>query len=73
MKTYLTVTFDSEGGKPSEIVDKLAQMGFKPTQGNYDFVYNWDKDATINDALWFADKVHATLKNNKVLFKMETI
>ncbi|RLF47596.1 MAG: hypothetical protein DRN20_05765 [Thermoplasmata archaeon] len=73
MKTYLTITFDSEGAKPSEVAERLAMLGFKPTQGNYDFVYEWGREATIEDALWFADKIHAALRGYRVLFKVETI
>ena len=72
MITYLTVTFNSEGSKPSEITDRLRILGFKPTTGAYDFMYEWDKKASVKDALWFADKVHATLKGCNCLFKMET-
>jgi hypothetical protein len=73
MITYLTVTFNSEGAKPSEVADRVNTLGFKPMTGVYDFKYEWDKKATVKDALWFADKVHATLKGYNVLFKVETI
>jgi hypothetical protein len=73
MKTYLTVTFTSEGAKPSEVTDRLCMLGFKPCQGTYDFVYEWDKKATVKDAIWFGDKVHEILKGFQVLFKLETI
>ncbi|MEM3342314.1 MAG: hypothetical protein QW728_06435 [Thermoplasmata archaeon] len=73
MKTYLTVTFNSEGAKPSEVSERLTMLGFKPCTGNYDFVYEWDKNATVQDALWFGDRIHAILKGNSVLFKLETI
>jgi hypothetical protein len=73
MKTYLTVTFNSEGAKPSEIVDRLCMIGFRPTQGTYDFIYEWDKKATVKDAIWFGDKIHSVLKGYNDLFKLETI
>ena len=73
MITYLTVTFGAEGAKPSEVVERLAMLGFKPAQGNYDFIYEWDKEATVKDAVWFADKVHATLHGTGVFFKVETV
>ncbi len=73
MKTYLTVTFNSEGAKPSEIVDRLCMIGFRPTQGTYDFIYEWPKKATVKDAIWFGDKIHSVLKGYNVLFKLETI
>jgi hypothetical protein len=67
MKTYIQVMFNSEGASPSD-------MGFKATKGNYDFVFEWGKEkADINDLIFFADKVHAALKNCKVLFNIETI
>jgi len=72
MITYLTVTFHSEGAKPSMVVDRLHALGFKPTTGNYDFTYEWNKKATIKEAIWFADKIQATLKGMNVLFKLET-
>ena len=66
--------FNSEGSKPAEVKDQLLNMGFKVTKGNYDFVYEWDKETTnIDELVWFADKVHATLKNHKVYFNIETI
>jgi hypothetical protein len=66
--------FNSDGSSPSEVTNQLFNLGFKATKGNYDFVYEWDKDATtIEELIWFADKVHAVLKNTKVYFTLETI
>lgn len=74
MKTYLTIMFSSEGSTPSEVKEQLLNMGFKVTKGNYDFVYEWDeKNVTLEELVWFADKVHATLKESKVYFNIETI
>ena len=72
MKTYLSVTFNAEGAKPSEVVERLANIGLKPAQGNYDFIYEWDKEATLKDAIWFADKIHAELQGTGALFQVET-
>jgi hypothetical protein len=74
MKTYLKILFNSEGSCPSEIKNQLHNMGFKATKGNYDFVYDWGKErANVDDLVFFADKVHAALKNSKVFFNIETI
>lgn len=73
MKSYLTVTFSSEGVKPSEVVERLHMLGFKPTHGQYDFIYNWGKHATVKDAIWFSDRIHETLKGCSVLFHLETL
>ncbi len=74
MKTYLKIMFNSEGLSPSEIKNQLLNMGFKATKGNYDFVYDWSKDtANVDELIWFADKVHSTLKKSNVYFTIETI
>ncbi|MCK4332900.1 MAG: hypothetical protein KAV40_04910 [Thermoplasmatales archaeon] len=74
MKTYLKIMFSSEGALPSEIKNQLLNMGFKATKGNYDFVYDWRKEAaSVDELVFFADKVHSALKNNKVYFNIETI
>jgi hypothetical protein len=73
MKTYLTIIFNSEGSSPSEVRTQLLNLGFKAAKGNYDFIYDWDeKNASIEDLVWFADKIHAALKNSNVLFTIET-
>ena len=74
MKTYLKIMFNSEGSSPSEIKDQLLNLGFKATKGNYDFVYEWKGTSlNIDELVWFADKVHSTLKKSKVYFNIETI
>jgi len=74
LKTYLKIMFNSEGALPSEIKDNLLNLGFEATKGNYDFVYNWRKDiAEVEELVYFADKVHASLKNCNVYFSIETI
>ena len=74
MRTYLTILFNSEGTSPSEVKNQLLNLGFQATKGNYDFVYDWKKEAPdVEDLVWFADKVHATLKNCHVSFSIETI
>jgi len=65
--------FSSEGSSPSKVKDQLLNLGFKATKGNYDFVYEWDENnAGIEELIWFADKVHASLKEHNVYFTIET-
>jgi hypothetical protein len=74
MITYLKIMFNSEGASPSDIKNQLLNMGFEATKGNYDFVYNWkDNTASLDDLIWFADKVHSALKKSNVYFTIETI
>jgi hypothetical protein len=72
MKTYILLTFSSEGARPSDIFDRLYMLGFKATHGHQDLVYEWDRNATVQDAIWFADKVHTVLEGLNVLFELET-
>ncbi|MCE8422552.1 MAG: hypothetical protein J5U19_10175 [Candidatus Methanoperedens sp.] len=73
MKSYLNVWFNSEGGKPSEINQRLLSLGFKPLKGSYDYVYDWGMNADVDDILRFSDKVQMTLQGLSVQFKIETI
>ena len=73
MKTYLTVWFNSNGFRPSQVAEKLKEIGFEPVSGAYDFVYEWDVKPRVNDVLELGDLVQKSLKSMRVLFKMETI
>lgn len=73
MKTYLTVYFNSAGAKPSVATDALLDLGFRPTRGPHDYVYEWGDAKDVNDLVWFADRVHAALEGTGVLFKLETV
>ena len=74
MKTYLTIMFNSEGSTPSEVKNQLLNLGFKTAKGSYDFVYDWTEETvTVEELVWFADKVHASLKKHNVCFTIETV
>ncbi|HZY71198.1 MAG TPA: hypothetical protein VFF67_09520 [Thermoplasmata archaeon] len=73
VETYLRITFDSEGAKPSEIADRLRTFGFVPTQGNYDFVYDWNGSPTRDQVLDLSDEVSHLLRGYRVLFEIETV
>ncbi len=73
MKSYLILWFNSEGGKPSEINQRLMSLGFKPLQGTHDYVYEWRKNVEVEEILSFGDKVKMTLQGLNVMFKLETI
>jgi hypothetical protein len=73
METYLRVTFQSEGAKPSEVADRLQEFGFVPTQGNYDFVYDWKGGANRDQLIDLLDEVSRLLRGYRVLFEIETV
>jgi hypothetical protein len=73
METYLRVTFDSEGAKPTEVADRLRSFGFAPTHGNYDFVYDWQGGASRDQVLDLCDELTRQLRGYRVLLEIETI
>jgi hypothetical protein len=73
METYLRVTFHSEGARPSEIASRLQGFGFVPTQGNYDFVYDWNGPASRDQLLDLYDEVSRLLRGYGVLVELETV
>ncbi len=72
MKTYLLLQLDSEGSPLSEVADVLEDIGFRPHQSGYDFVYDWARPASVRESLEFADRVQAALKGKRVYFRIET-
>lgn len=73
MKTYLVVWFSSESASPMDVTQRLLSLGFKPVKGNYDYVYEWDRKADVEELVRFADKVRLTLQGMNVLFRLETV
>jgi len=73
MKTYLVVWFNSDGNhKPSDITERLLSMGFRPVEGHYDFVYEWDSSTDLDEIIRIGDQVQNTLKGSGAMFKLET-
>jgi hypothetical protein len=73
MESYLRVTFSSEGSPPSLVADRLLALGFHPTQGNYDFLYDWRGEASLDEIGALADRITESLRGHRVLFEMETV
>ncbi|MBI1973613.1 hypothetical protein HYS54_02265 [Candidatus Micrarchaeota archaeon] len=74
MKTYLSLWFNSDGAKPTQVVQQVEKFGFRPLKGNYDFEYDWGSRSVSNEEiLALNDRLQARLKNGKVVFKSETV
>lgn len=73
MRTYLTLWFNSDGASPTEVLEKLEEVGFDPLKGNYDMAYDWDEQPETDEVLHLANEVRKKLKGDKVLFKLETV
>ena len=52
---------------------RLRSLGFSLIKGEQDMVYDWPDSATADDAIWFADKIQATLQGFNVYFELETL
>ena len=70
-KTYLTLWFNSEGKAPTSVMMKLQEIGFKPSIGKHDFVYDWKQEIGLEDISKLRDTVHKKLKGLKVLYKLK--
>jgi hypothetical protein len=72
MRTFLLLQLDSEGAPFSEVADLLEDSGFRPHEGGYDFVYEWNRTPSVRESLDLADRVQATLKGQSVYFRIES-
>jgi hypothetical protein len=73
MKTYMILYHSSEGADPTKVRDRLLSLGFKAIQGNYDYVYEWDRDVDVEETIRLGDRIRKALEGTNVIFKMETI
>lgn len=73
MKTFVLIWFNSNGSSPSDVNQRLMSLGFKPMQGPYDYVYDWDSSVDVDEILRFGDKVQLSLQGSGVMFKIETV
>ena len=71
-KAHLTLWFNSEGKTPTSVIMRLQDIGFKPSKGKQDFVYDWKREIGLEDISKLGDTVHKALKRSKVLYKLET-
>ena len=72
MKTYLIVWFNSDGDKPTQVTERLLSMGFRPVGGHYDYVYEWQENAPLQEIIKIGDTIQNTLKGMDVTFRLET-
>jgi hypothetical protein len=71
-KTFLLLQLDSEGSPYSRIADLLENLGFRPETEGYDFVYEWERPASVAESLEFADRVQEALRGQRVRFRLES-
>jgi hypothetical protein len=67
MKTNVSIIISSEGGLMSEVAKRFRELGFKPTLGMHDFVYEWEETkVTSENVINLIDKVQKKLKDTNV-------
>ena len=67
MKTHVSIIVSSEGGLMSEVAKRFGELGFKPTLGMHDFVYEWEEtQATTEKVIDLIDKIQKNLKGMNV-------
>ena len=73
MKTNVSIIVSSEGGLMSEVVKRFGELGFKPTLGMHDFVYEWEETkVTSENVIDLIDKVQKKLKGMDVCLHFVT-
>jgi hypothetical protein len=75
--TRVSIMFNSEGASPSEIIQKLLELGFVAVRGAYDFAYEHQQedmsDADLMSAIIeISDALHKTLAGFKVMYTLDT-
>ncbi|MFZ0892269.1 MAG: hypothetical protein WB778_07305 [Thermoplasmata archaeon] len=70
--TFLLLQLDSEGAPFSEVADLLEDMGFRPQNQGYDFVYDWGRAASVRESLEFGDRIQEALRGKRVCFRIES-
>jgi hypothetical protein len=72
VQTFLLLQLSSEGASYPEVADTLEDLGMRPHREGYDFVYDWERPATVQESLEFADRLQEALRGKKVFFRIES-
>ncbi len=73
MRTYVRMTFHSEGADPLQVMEVMRQLGFEESMGMHDFVYKWKEKAALENVIRLVADMHARLKGLDVNYEITTI
>jgi hypothetical protein len=73
MRTYVRMTFHSEGANPLTVLEAMRGLGFEESMGIHDFVYKWKEHTAIDDVVKLATRMHDRLKGLDVSYEITTI
>jgi len=69
VKTYMKLVFSSEGAKPSEVIRRLEDLGWKPVIGEHDFVLESGPGEGVGESFRrMLDKLQEALRGTDVRF-----
>jgi hypothetical protein len=73
MRTYVRMSFHSEGASPHQVLEAMRSLGFEESLGLHDFVYQWKDRTTIEDVIHLTTTMHERLKGLNVSYEITTI
>ena len=73
MRTYVRMTFHSEGASPLKVLDVKRSLGFEEAMGIHDFVYKWKDRTTLDEVIRLTTSMHERLKGLDVSYEITTI
>ena len=73
MRTYVRMTFHSEGANPQKVLETMRMLGFEESMGMHDFVYRWKDKAALEEVLRLISDMHERLKGLDVNYEITTI
>ena len=73
MRTYVRMTFHSEGANPIKVLDAMRALGFEESMGMHDFVYKWKNRANLDEVLNMVTEMHRRMKGLQVNYEVTTI
>lgn len=73
MRTYVRMTFHSEGASPVKVLETMRSLGFEESMGLHDFVYKWKEKASVEDVIRLMTDMHGRLRGLDVHYELTTI
>jgi len=70
VKMYVRVMFSSEGASPITLIHAMADLGFTPVMGEYDFYFEIEEKAKNYREI--LKKLHTQLKGLNVMYTLTT-
>lgn len=73
MRTYVRMTFHSEGASPLKVIETMRGLGFEESMGMHDFVYKWKDKTSIDEVARLMSEMHERLRGLDVNYEITTI